>query len=103
MLTSRIVAGLVAAVLAACGLAVVSTPARASAEDRPGCLYRVVRVKTRLNIRTEPRGRVVDKLYPGDRTWGSCGKSGDWRRIHGTEIGRAGFAHGHFLKKIGRR
>ncbi|MEV0998456.1 hypothetical protein [Nonomuraea sp. NPDC050202] len=103
MLTSRIVAALVAAVLAAGGLAAVSIPAPASADDRPGCTYRVVRVKTRLNIRVEPGGRIVDKLYPGDRTWGSCANSGRWRRIHGTEIGRSGFAFGHYLKKIGRR
>ncbi|GAA2210020.1 hypothetical protein GCM10009850_054790 [Nonomuraea monospora] len=101
MLTSRIVAGLTAAALAASMLAAVEvSPASAAA----GCTYRVVRVKTRLNVRAEPRGRIVDKLYPGDRTWGSCRKAaGAWRRIHGTEIGRRGFSFGHYLKKIGRR
>ncbi|UBU12195.1 hypothetical protein [Nonomuraea gerenzanensis] len=102
MLTTRIAGGLLAAALAAAGL-IATAPAPASADARPGCTYRVVRVKTRLNIRTEPQGRVVDKLYPGDRTWGSCRKSGAWRRVHGTEIGRGGFAFAHYLKKIGRR
>ncbi|AQZ68890.1 unnamed protein product [[Actinomadura] parvosata subsp. kistnae] len=99
MLTTRIAAFLVAVSLAAAGLVATA----ASAEARPGCTYRVVRVKTRLNIRMEPRGRIVDKLYPGDRTWGSCKKHGKWRRVHGTEIGRRGFAFGRYLKKIGRR
>ncbi|TMR11380.1 hypothetical protein ETD86_35960 [Nonomuraea turkmeniaca] len=60
-------------------------------------------VKTWLNVRSAPRGRVIDKLYPGDRTWGSCKKFGKWRRIHGTEIGRRGHSFGHYLKKIGKR
>ncbi|TYB56727.1 hypothetical protein FXF51_42165 [Nonomuraea sp. PA05] len=101
MLTSRIVAALVAVVLATGGLAAV---APAPADAAAGCTYRVVRIKTRLNVRAEPRGRIVDKLYPGDRTWGSCRKAaGAWRRIHGTEIGRRGFSFGRYLKKIGRR
>jgi hypothetical protein len=71
--------------------------------DRPGCRYRVRFIKTRLNIRDAPGGEIVDKLYPGDHTWGSCKKVGKWRRIHGTDLGRRGFAHGRYLKKIGRR
>ena len=106
MLTTRIAAGLVAAALAGGGLAIAGDARPASAVtvvDRPGCKYRIVRVKNRLNVRAAPRGRIVDKLYPGDRTWGSCKKFGSWRRIHGTDIGRRGFAFDHYLKKIGRR
>ncbi|WP_345580013.1 hypothetical protein [Nonomuraea rosea] len=103
---SRIAAGLVAAAITGGGLVVTAGTGPASATavlDRPGCRYRVVRVQTRLNIRAAPRGRVVDKLYPGDRTWGSCKAFGTWRRVHGTHVGRRGFAFGHYLKKIGRR
>ncbi|WP_043630576.1 hypothetical protein [Nonomuraea candida] len=106
MLTSRITAALVAGAVAATGLAAPSGAGPASAAtalSRPGCKYRVVRVKTRLNVREQPRGEVVDKLYPGDRTWGSCQRFGKWRRIHGTEVGLRGFTFDHHLKKIGRR
>lgn len=98
MLTTRIVA-LLAATL--CAGPAWTVPAHAS--DRPGCIYRVVRVKTHLHVRAWPNGRILDKLYPGDRTWGPCRKTGSWRHIHGTDIGRKGYAYGHYLKKLGRR
>ncbi|MEV0623822.1 hypothetical protein AB0I81_61625 [Nonomuraea sp. NPDC050404] len=103
--TSRIAAALTAAALAAAGLTAVSgtSQASATASTRDGCKYRVVRIKTRLNVRTQPRGQIVDKLYPGDHTWGSCKKAGKWRRIHGTEVGLRGFAWNRHLKKIGKR
>ncbi|MFI6632113.1 hypothetical protein ACIBI7_24845 [Nonomuraea fuscirosea] len=110
MLTTHTTATLAATALALTvltgGLVVLgdTRPANATTTlDRPGCRYRVVRVKTRLNVRVTPAGRVVDKLYPGDRTWGSCKKFGKWRRIHGTDLGRRGFASTHHLKKTGRR
>ncbi|MFD2348997.1 hypothetical protein ACFSTC_05695 [Nonomuraea ferruginea] len=36
------------------------------------CRYAVRRIETRLNVRGGPgtRYRIVDKLYPGDYTWG---------------------------------
>ncbi|MEV0389888.1 hypothetical protein [Nonomuraea sp. NPDC050643] len=106
MLTIRIVAGLVAAALASGALVVTAGASPAGAAivlERPGCRYRVQHIKTRLNVRLTPGGRIVDKLYPGDRTWGSCKKFGKWRRIHGTEADRRGFAFAYYLKKIGRR
>lgn len=75
----------------------------AASEERVECLYRVVRVKTHLNIRVQPGGEVLDKIYPGDRTWGPCTKVGDWRQIKGTENKLTGYAYGHYLKKLGRR
>jgi hypothetical protein len=106
LLTSRIAAALTAGAVAAAGLVPLTATGPASAtaaSTRDGCKYRVVRVKTRLNVRTQPRGQVVDKLYPGDHTWGSCQKAGKWRRIHGTEVGLRGFSWSRHLKKIGKR
>ncbi|SEH03544.1 hypothetical protein SAMN05444920_1393 [Nonomuraea solani] len=106
MLTIRITASLAAAALASGVLVALGGASPAGAVtvlERPGCRYQVQHVITRLNVRIAPRGRIVDKLYPGDRTWGSCKKLGKWRRIHGTEVGRRGFAFAAYLKKIGRR
>ncbi|MCK2213005.1 hypothetical protein MF672_004225 [Actinomadura sp. ATCC 31491] len=106
MVTRRIAAGLVAAVLAGSGLVVTGAAAPAAAVavlERPRCKYRIKHVKTRLNVRAAPHGRIVDKLYPGDVTWGSCKSFGGWRRVRGTEVGRRGFSFTRYLKKIGRR
>ncbi|GAB2945583.1 hypothetical protein ACFMQL_08490 [Nonomuraea fastidiosa] len=113
MLTSRIAAPLAAAALSCgalccgafcCGTArPADAAAMAASEERVECLYRVVRVKTHLNIRVQPGGEVLDKIYPGDRTWGPCTKVGDWRQIKGTENKLTGYAYGHYLKKLGRR
>ncbi|MEU1728854.1 hypothetical protein [Nonomuraea sp. NPDC005692] len=114
MLVGRIgtiAAGLVAAALAAGGLAApgaaaavpptaVPSPAVSAA---PGCKYRVQHVRTWLNVRAAPRGRIIDRLYPGDHTRGSCRRFDGWRRAHGTEHGRRGYGFSHYLRKFRRR
>jgi hypothetical protein len=69
------------------------------------CRYAVRRVETRLNVRRWPgtRYRVVDKLYPGDYTWGSCRKFGRWRKVRGVDAHRRGFSHKYYLKRIDTR
>ncbi|QYC44825.1 hypothetical protein Nocox_36355 [Nonomuraea coxensis DSM 45129] len=105
MVTHRVAAILAAAALTGSALvAAAATPASAVAVlELPGCRYRIKHVKTWLNVRAAPRGRIIDRLYPGDVTWGSCRTFDGWRRIHGTEIGRRGFSFARHLKKIGRR
>jgi hypothetical protein len=109
MMLSRIAATLTAATIAAGALttATASTTAAAAAVafERPGCVYKVRHTKRTLNVRSGPgtHSRVIDKLYPGDHTWGSCRKFGHWRRIHGNDHTRRGFTHRHYLKKLHHR
>lgn len=78
---------------------------RAADGDRGSCRYKVRRVTTRLNVRSGPglRHRVVDKLYPGDYTWGSCRRFGPWRRVQGVDRDVRGFSHRYYLKRFDRR
>ncbi|QFY12638.1 hypothetical protein GBF35_44115 [Nonomuraea phyllanthi] len=102
---SRIAAALAAAAIAGGGLAAsgMSPASAATVLDHPRCKYGVRHVRTTLNVRATPGGRVVDKLYPGDHAWGSCRKFGKWRRVRGTENDRKGFAYVHYLKRLARR
>ncbi|MEW9553450.1 hypothetical protein [Nonomuraea sp. NPDC050783] len=122
MVTRRILAVVVAALLAGSTLAatgpaepasavaapiaapVAAAPVAAvAAAGRARCKYRVRHVRTRLNVRAAPGGRIRDKLYPGDVTWGSCRKFGQWRRVRGVDADRRGFAFARYLRKVGRR
>ncbi|MDA0641447.1 hypothetical protein [Nonomuraea ferruginea] len=69
------------------------------------CRYAVRRIETRLNVRGGPgtRYRIVDKLYPGDYTWGSCRKFGRWRKVRGVDADRLGFSHAYYLRRIDTR
>ena len=100
---ARIVAAEASGCGASCRALARSAPAATVSGHRAECLYRVIRVKTRLNVRAQPGGQVLDKIYPGDRTWGPCTKVGAWRMIRGTENKLTGYAYGRYLKKLGRR
>ncbi|MFI6927823.1 hypothetical protein ACIBIZ_48395 [Nonomuraea spiralis] len=98
----RVAAGLLAAAVVATGGGLAAPGAAASVLRAPACKYRVVHVRTWLNVRAVPRGRIVDRLYPGDHSRGSCRRFDGWRRSHGTEHGRRGYSFSHYLKKFRR-
>ncbi len=55
-------------------------PAAASEELKPGSIG-FVNVNTRLNVRTSPWGKIIGKLYDGDKIR-IIAREGDWLKIH---------------------
>ncbi|GAB4271751.1 MAG: hypothetical protein Kow0029_09670 [Candidatus Rifleibacteriota bacterium] len=53
-----------------------------------------VRVNTRLNVRTAPWGKIIGKLYDGDKVK-ILGREGDWLKIYYN--GGTAYVHSHYV------
>lgn len=54
-----------------------------------------VNVNTRLNVRSAPWGRIIGKLYDGDKLR-IIGREGDWLKIHYN--GGTAYVHSHYVE-----
>jgi cell wall-associated NlpC family hydrolase len=69
-------------------------PAAAAAELKPGTIG-FVNVNTRLNVRTAPWGKIIGKLYDGDKIR-IIAREGDWLKIHYN--GQHAYVHSNYVE-----
>lgn len=76
-------------------LPVETEGAVAGAVEKKELGYGFVRVNTRLNVRTGPWGKIIGKLYDGDKLK-VISREGDWLKIHYN--GGVAYVHSHYVE-----
>jgi len=77
------------------GAAEAAAPAAAGANEiKPGTIG-FVNVNTRLNVRTAPWGKIIGKLYDGDKLR-IVAREGDWLKIHYN--GGYAYVHSNYVE-----